>query len=255
MNSPPEREKTIQQRNVAVSVMLRIALTVSFLAALLLLAAGPGYRWELWSFRTGFSLMTLAAWTGLGGALCALVAVAVSVVEHRWKTALIAAVALTLGGVSCAVPYFWKQTAQRLPKIHDISTDTVNPPRFVAIVPLRANAVNPSEYGGSEVARKQAQGYPDIATLTLADSFERAFGRALDAARRMGWDVVAAVPAEGRIEASDTTLWFGFTDDIVIRITPSGSGSRLDIRSVSRVGVSDVGTNALRIRKYLALMR
>jgi uncharacterized protein (DUF1499 family) len=68
----------------------------------------------------------------------------------------------------------------------------------------------------------------------------------------MGWTMVAANAGEGRIEATDTTFWYGFKDDIVIRVTPAGAGSRLDVRSVSRVGRSDIGTNAKRIRKYLA---
>ena len=66
-----------------------------------------------------------------------------------------------------------------------------------------------------------------------------------------GWEIVAAVPSEGRIEATDTTLWWGFKDDVVIRITPEDSGSRLDIRSKSRIGIGDIGTNAARIEAYL----
>ena len=71
----------------------------------------------------------------------------------------------------------------------------------------------------------------------------------------MGWDLVASDPASGRIEATDTTFWFGFKDDIVIRVAAAPGGSRVDIRSLSRVGVSDVGTNAARIRKYLTALR
>lgn len=237
-----------------VTIYSFIALVLALLALFLLAVAGPGHRWGVWSFRSGFALMTYAAWIGLAAALCAFVPLPVSVVDHRWKTAAMAGAALVLGVITCAVPYSWKRSAQHLPKIHDISTDTVNPPRFVAMAPLRGPAANPLEYGGEEVARMQAQGYPDIAPLVLHLPFDQAFARARDAAQRMGWNVVAAVPLEGRIEASDTTFWFGFTDDIVIRITPSGSGSRLDIRSVSRVGLSDVGTNAHRIRRYLALL-
>ena len=66
----------------------------------------------------------------------------------------------------------------------------------------------------------------------------------------MGWQIVASAPQEGRIEATDTTLWFGFKDDIVIRVAPAGNRSLVDIRSVSRVGISDVGTNARRIRNF-----
>lgn len=252
MTPQPESLPALRIKSLPMSV---VALVLALLAGILLLVAGPGYRLGLWPFRTGFALMTYSAWIGLGAALCALVPLIVSVMERRWKMAAMPAVVLILGVVSCVVPYFWKRTAQQLPRIHDISTDTVNPPRFVAMAPLRAHAVNPLEYGGPEIARKQQLGYPDITSLSLAIPFDQAFGRALDTAQRMGWNVVAAVPAQGRIEASDTTFWFGFTDDIVIRVMPSGSGARLDIRSVSRVGQSDAGTNARRIRSYLDALR
>ena len=67
----------------------------------------------------------------------------------------------------------------------------------------------------------------------------------------MGWEIVASDPAAGRIEATDTTFWFGFKDDVVVRVAAAPDGSRVDVRSLSRVGLSDVGTNAARIRKYL----
>jgi uncharacterized protein (DUF1499 family) len=79
----------------------------------------------------------------------------------------------------------------------------------------------------------------------------RAFDRALDAARGLGWEIVGVEPAEGRIEATDTTFWFGFKDDVVVRIRPEGSRSRIDVRSLSRVGRSDVGANARRIRRFV----
>jgi uncharacterized protein (DUF1499 family) len=79
-----------------------------------------------------------------------------------------------------------------------------------------------------------------------------AFRRAADAARAMGWEMVAADSAAGRVEATATTRWFGFKDDVVVRVRPDGAGSRIDVRSVSRVGGSDVGANAARIRAYLA---
>ena len=85
----------------------------------------------------------------------------------------------------------------------------------------------------------------------LAVPTDKAFDRALAAARAMGLEIVANSPAEGRIEATATTFWFGFKDDVVVRIVPDRQGSRVDVRSVSRVGRSDVGTNARRIRAYL----
>ena len=91
--------------------------------------------------------------------------------------------------------------------------------------------------------------------MTLAVPPATAFSRALDTAKRMGWTIDRADNAEGRIEASDRSRWFGFTDDIVIRVTPSGSGSRIDVRSASRVGRSDFGVNAARVESYLSELR
>lgn len=227
------------------------ALGVALIAAISLAAAGLGTRLDLWHFRTGFAILKYGAY---GGLLAAVLALTAAIVAFRGKYLpgfVLSLVALALGITVVALPLSWKSTAQKLPRIHDITTDIVNPPRFVAILPLRANAPNPAEYGGPEIAAKQRAAYPDVKTLVLSVTSDQAFAQALDAARRLGWRVVASVPAEGRIEATDTTFWFGFTDDIVVRITPAGNRSLVDVRSVSRVGISDVGTNAKRIRKFL----
>lgn len=160
-------------------------------------------------------------------------------------------VALVLGLGVAFVPWNNLRQAKTVPPIHDISTDTTNPPAFVAILPLRAKAPNQAAYGGPEVARQQVQAYPDIRPYLTKEAPRQAFDRALRAARAMGWQIVASDPASGRIEATDTTVWFGFKDDVVIRVAPATHGSRIDVRSVSRVGKSDVGTNARRVRAYL----
>ena len=125
----------------------------------------------------------------------------------------------------------------------------------MAVVPLRRDASNPVAYGGPEIAAEQKKAYPDIKPAVLGAPPAQAFDRALDAAKKQGWEIVAAVPAEGRIEATDTTRWFGFKDDVVVRVRPEGAGSRVDVRSVSRVGRGDVGTNARRIRGFLDALR
>jgi len=151
-----------------------------------------------------------------------------------------------------SVPLNWKRAAAEAPPIHDITTDLAEPPRFVAILPFGRTLPNPAEYGGASVALAQQSAYPDIKTLLLDMPAEQAFPLVQETVKRLGWKVVAAVPEEGRIEATDTTFWFGFTDDIVVRVTPAGHRSLVDIRSVSRVGRSDAGTNAARIRRFLA---
>ncbi len=223
------------------------ALAVS--ALLLLLLAGPTVRLGLWEFPVGFKLLRWGAYAGLAAAALAVLFLVTSARRGGVVPLILAVVA---GGASAAVPRWWLAQARRVPPIHDITTDTDRPPEFVAILALRAGAPNPATYGGPELAAAQREGYPDLAPLSLNVSVAEAFGRALAAGRAMGWQIVAADSARGRIEATATTMWFGFKDDVVVRVTPEGAGSRVDVRSVSRVGQSDVGTNARRIRAFLA---
>jgi uncharacterized protein (DUF1499 family) len=217
--------------------------------------AGLGSRWGWWHFRSGFQILTWAAYGGLAAGVLSLSGF-VMALRLRWRLGeLLACVGLVLGLVVAGVPWQLKQTAQRVPPIHDITTDTDNPPAFVAILALRRDAPNPVDYGGPEVGAQQHAAYPDLKPLVLGVPPDVAFDKALAAAREMGWDVVDAKPAEGRIEATDTTFWFGFKDDVVIRISPTSDGSRIDVRSVSRVGRSDIGTNAKRIRAYLEKLK
>lgn len=228
-----------------------IGLFLAILAALAAMLAGSGTRWDLWHFRTGFAILGWAAYAGIGAALISFASAILTWPTTLRRGFLISIFGLVIGVLVFGIPGYYWRTAQRLPAIHDITTDTENPPRFVSISPLRKNAPNSSEYGGPELAAKQRAGYPDLAPAMLSVPLDKAFERALAAARKMGWVIVDANAVEGRIEATDTTFWFGFKDDVIIRVAPSDHGSRVDIRSVSRVGKSDVGMNAKRIRKYL----
>jgi uncharacterized protein (DUF1499 family) len=173
-----------------------------------------------------------------------------------WLALGVAVVGLVLLGASGPVyrlsgfPYTWQRRAQSVPPIHDITTDLDNPPAFDAIVPLRASAPNPLDRP-PVLATQQREGYPDLAPATVSLPPAQAFDRALAIAQDAGWEIVIADRAAGRIEATDTTFWFGFKDDVAVRLTPWGAGTRVDVRSVSRVGRSDVGTNARRIRAFL----
>ena len=227
----------------------RLVLLLSLAAAVLLLVAGPGTRLGLWEFRSGFALMRWAAFAGLAAAALSVLMLMVPRTRRAGAGPLLAA--LLIGLATALVPWQGMQQARTVPPIHDITTDTTRPPEFVAILPLRADAPNPATYGGAELARAQAGAYPDLRPQRLDAAPAQAFERALQAARAMGWEIVAADAAAGRIEATDTTFWFGFKDDVVVRIEADGSGSRVDVRSVSRVGASDVGTNAKRIRTDL----
>jgi uncharacterized protein (DUF1499 family) len=227
------------------------ALCLALTALLAAAAAGFCSRFGLWHFRTGFALLKWAAWGGLASALLSLAGVYWSARQWFLRGVILSLAAMATGIVVFAVPLNWKLAALKVPPIHDISSDTDKPPQFVAILPLRRDAPNSAVYGGTEVALKQHSAYPDIRTVIVPLTAAETFARAVEAARSMGWRIVAAEAGEGRIEATDTTFWFGFTDDIVIRITPADYRSLVDIRSVSRVGRSDVGTNARRIRAYI----
>ena len=239
-----------------VSKGVRIAVVLAWIGVGLALAcgiaellAGPGYRWGWWRLGNGFQIVVWAVKIDLGAALLALAAVVLAW-EYGVRRALVAgAMGLVLALIVVGPPVFYWRLADQSP-IHDVSTDTDNPPRYIAVMPLRKDAKNSTEYN-AKTAALQKKTYPDIAPALLEVPPAQTLQRAERAARAMGWDIVAVVPDELRIEATATTLFFGFKDDIVIRIAPNASGSRLDVRSLSRIGGSDLGANAKRIRAFM----
>ena len=226
--------------------------------AVVLLAVGPiGWRAGWWHFRFAFlNLMPWAAYFGMAALVVSALTLLLGRSRIEWRGIGVAILAFAVGGLIAYVPWHYDQIRRTVPPIHDITTDPDNPPVFVAVVPLReAEGGNPIAYDGTKIAEQQRRAYPDIVPLTLALAPSAAFNRALDTAQRMGWTIVASDDAVGLIEASDRSRWFGFVDDIVIRITPSGSGSRIDLRSSSRLGRSDFGVNAARVEAYLSELR
>ena len=143
--------------------------------------------------------------------------------------------------------------ARSVPAIHNISTDTINPPEFSRIAELRTDKNNPLEYQASLLADKQTKAYPNVKTLVTDLTPREAHRIALGIASYFDWNIVAENVVTGIIEATETTKLWAFKDDVVIRVTelPSG-GSAIDMRSVSRIGQSDLGANAKRIEKFMA---
>ena len=225
------------------------------LAALAVLLPGPVYRAGGWSLATAFAVLRWAVYAGLAAVVVSLVGAVLARPGGRHRGFLYAVGGLLTGLVAVGIPLAYVRTAQGVPPIHDLTTDTEDPPPFKVLLPLRADAPNAATYAGEAVAAQQRGAYPDIAPVTLPVPPDDAFGRALAVAREMGWEIVAAEEAEGRIEATATTFWFGFKDDVVIRIQPAEAGSRVDVRSTSRVGVSDLGVNAARVRRFFEEFR
>jgi uncharacterized protein (DUF1499 family) len=231
------------------------ALVLAVLPALAALAAGYAHRTGALSFQTGFAVLRWGAWIAAAGAvlgIVALVRAATGARRRGWGPGL---VALLVGAGFVAVPAYYYLVLPAVPRIHDISTDTDHPPAFVAVVPLRAGYPNPVDYDGPEIAAQQKQAYPDLATLHLAKPPAEVFAAALNTAQSLGFEIVNATPPEGRIEASQRSFFFGFVDDVVIRLEPDGTGTKVDVRSKSREGRSDFGVNAARIRKILAELK
>lgn len=227
---------------------------LAVLAGITAALSGFGTKWGWWYFMTGFSLLKVAAISGGIGAVLSLVGGTMARHEHRGSIFFIAAAGILLGLLAAGIPMSWAYRAEKMPMIHDITTDMTNPPQFKAIMPLRQGAENPPTYGGPKTAAQQYSAYPDIRPLMLPMTQQTAFDKALQTAKNTGWQIVDSSKREGRIEAIATTFWFGFKDDIVVRVTPVVDGSRVDVRSTSRVGLSDIGTNAERIRTFLKKM-
>lgn len=231
--------------------LIRTGFALALAAALLELASGPGARLGLWHFRAGFTMLKAGAWLGIAGFVLSQAVLTFSIRTRKGVPGL-ALAGWLLALPAAVIPLGWKRLAGRVPPIHDITTDTAAPPRLDAVLKARAGASNPAEYGGAAVAALQEAAYPDIQPKTLPVPAEEAFARALAAAKDLGWEIVAADAKKGVLEATDTTFWFGFKDDVVVRVRAEKYGSRVDARSLSRVGKSDVGANAKRLRKFLA---
>jgi hypothetical protein len=204
----------------------RVPLWVAIVAALLLGASGLGARFGLWHFSTGFQLMAWAAYVGLAAAAAAIVMFFFA----RFRTGGLAVLlcAVLVGAMVAAVPIGLRKRAYAAPLINEVTTER------------------------EKASPLQLKGYPDIQPLFVDAPPGGVFVTAKAVAQEMGWEVTGEDPKAGTLAAVATTFWFGFKDDVVVRISehPEG-GTQVDVRSVSRVGQSDVGTNAARIEEYL----
>jgi uncharacterized protein (DUF1499 family) len=241
-----------------------LALVAGVGVGLAALTASAGVVMGLWEYRTGFQILrTVVPYSGYIAVACLLLAFAIGILGRIWQTGglakliSLAAVGAVSASLAWYIPNSYQAPAgQSYPPIHDISTDMDNPPEFVAVLPLRSNAPNTTVYGASadmtpaKLTQLQREAYPDIQPVVLDASTDAVFDRALAAVKSLGWELVEANKQAGRIEATDTTFWFRFKDDIVIRIRTEDAGTRVDARSVSRVGRGDVGINAKRLRRF-----
>lgn len=248
---------------------LSMIATLGFLAGIGALAgviaAAYGYREGYWDYGTALLTITkFATYAGAGAVVVSLIGLGRALPGGNRYGLVISLIGLITGGV--AAGYIGEQyfTVRTVPFIHDISTDVRNPPRFQAVLAAReaygaerGEEMNDLTYT-PEVALQQQAGYPDIEPLVVAASPAEVYEKAEALAEALEWEFVDRDPVAGRIEATATSRFYRFKDDIVIRLTPTGSGTsvstRVDMRSASRVGRSDVGVNAARVREFMAAL-
>jgi hypothetical protein len=240
---------------------LAVALGVGALLSALIAAIGSGQG--AWSFRSGLAVRRYAFFAGIAGGILAVVAIILMKdkpsVRRRWALLLALFSGFGLAG------YLGNQymTATSLPAIHDITTDLEDVPDFSALPVRPDNLENVPDQGEPELAAMEPEArwkalhraaYGDLKTISVPWSVAETIQRAQTVAEKNGWEIVHVDPSRGRLEATDTTTFFRFRDDVVVRARrdPQKPGRTLvDMRSISRVGGSDIGVNARRIRDYL----
>src|SRR4030088_2650863 len=230
------------------------ALVLSGIALVLLAVAPFGGRLGGWRSSFGRSwLMPASGYVGAVAVTLSVLTLALRWSELRPRGLGVLSVALCLSAALVYVPWQYSRVRSTLPPIHDITTDTDNPPAFRARAAEHAGGVN---YDDPQLPQLQKVTYPDRAALKAALPVAKAFNEALHVAKSMpGWTIIASDADTGHIEASQQSRWFRFTDDIVIRVSSDVAGSRIDMRSTSRQGRSDYGVNAARIRAYIGALR
>lgn len=213
--------------------------------------------------RTGFLEIVPALATVAGALALAVVAIllAIAALVVIWREGLgggaSAFGAIAIGLALIAYPAYLAGKAYRLPAINDITTDTEDPPQLEALARVRPRTgSNPIDYPGAAFAQQQHAAYPDVEPLLLTVPPQVAFEAVYSVLAKRKWRIVEArrpLPGrrEGHIEAVARTPIMGFRDDVVLRLRADSDGTRLDMRSASRYGRHDLGTNAARILAFL----
>lgn len=259
------------KRHTLRRILLKLSVALSIVGPLLFIVAALGAKLGLWGWQFGLGTLSIKVGPPLLmlGALVGVLALLAAILIKPRKGIAIAIIGIAIPGFALGRLAAMKATVAELPFIHDVTTDTQNPPAFGKTVlneRAKVDGVNTADYIGKKAPAKTADGkpveklvsalqtkaYPEIRPLVLNEDSDVVFGKALATAKSMGWVIKEENVATGRIDATDTTFWYGFEDDITIRLRPSeGGGTIVDVRSLSRVGGSDLGKNAARVGAFL----
>jgi uncharacterized protein (DUF1499 family) len=235
----------------------RGGLVLAAAGALIAAAAGPVYRFGLLPLESAIVLLAVGAGIGVVASLLCVVGANMLRRPGQFRNYALGWFGVLVGAGTFMAVYTLYQQAHSTPPIHDITTDPANPPAFVTLLPERQKSPNGVAYDAEHNVPLQLQAYADLNRITVTDRDpKQVFAAALAVARDQGWHIAAADADAGRIEATTTSFWWGFKDDVAVRVARTSEGNvRVDIRSASRVGEGDLGANAERVRKYLAALR
>ncbi|MFT7185312.1 MAG: hypothetical protein ACI84K_000687 [Pseudohongiellaceae bacterium] len=240
--------------NEALKFKTKLMVTMSILSIVILCAGPLGYKSGALPLQPAMVTLIVSLGIAVVTLILSLILFALGKDKGFSQNRKFLLIALLISLVPSLFVGMQLKTAASVPEIHDISTDTFNPPVFDAIVMLRKDAPNSLvyEYRGSaeKLAALQIAAYPDLKPLTSILPVNLAIERTVGILKNQGLDVINVNAANGTIEATATSFWYGFKDDVVVRIQATEQGTRVDLRSVSRVGLSDVGANAARIRLF-----
>jgi uncharacterized protein (DUF1499 family) len=270
----PQVESGLKRRKLR-KLALGLTLLLTVLGPLTFMTAALGAKLGFWDWRFGLGFLTREVGPKIlmAGLVLALISLVLAFVIKPRKGFVIAALGIVVPIAAFVNLQSVQNTVASLPFIHDVTTDTQDVPQFGAIIMserAKVEGVNTADYVGKMAPTRDAEGnpgqklvsvlqttaYPDIRSVVVSESKDVVFGRAEAIAEQMGWEVKVSDLENGRIEATDTTFWYGFEDDVIIRLRHSeGGGTLIDVRSLSRVGGSDLGKNADRIREFLKKMK
>jgi len=232
------------------------ALLICAVLALVILLTGPlGYKFSVVPLEPSLVSLLIAMAGGLLVFVAGLVYLVIAIKNGQASDRNLVLVAMVLSLVPAAIIAPQMGKAGEVPQIHDITTDTSNPPAFVKLLPIRKQSPNGFEYGSEdmpaeELAALTQEAYPEVQPIMSDLSVADAVDRAAATLEAMGMNVAEVSLEDGRVEATATTFWFGFKDDVVVRVVLEGEGSKIDVRSMSRVGRSDIGANTARILAF-----
>jgi uncharacterized protein (DUF1499 family) len=248
VKEPAMRDAALQTARKPLAKSAVAGLVLGAAAIAVIAASAVGYRLGSWPVVTALRVAEWAVYLAALGLVVSVIGALVSQPGARRRGLLLALLGIAASLPVMAMAIQWEYAARTYPPINDISTDIDDPPVFW-------DMPNPTVYPGAAAAALQRAAYPDLAPLKLAIAPDRVHALALTLAKDKGWEIVADDPKEGRIEAVDRSLLYGFKDEIVVRVAASEGGTRVDVRSRSRIGRIDRGVNAKRIRSFLAALK